>query len=65
MNIKKRCVVCRKVPIRPNFLLRVVADYYSKDILIRNVCRKCAVKIHEEFIKDNIEKKKNENQTSN
>ena len=56
-KVQERCVVCRKVPKEANYLLRVVADYYSKDILFRNVCRKCAVKISEELTKDTIKRK--------
>jgi hypothetical protein len=60
MKTQKRCVVCRKVPKGANYLLTIVADYYTEPFLFRNVCRKCAVKIQEELIEDNIKRKKND-----
>lgn len=55
---QKRCVVCRKAPVKPNYLLPIhfYAPFY-KDDFVRNVCRKCAVKIQEELIKDSIKRK--------
>ena len=61
MKTQKRCIVCRKVPVKPNYLLPIhfYAESY-KDDYVRNVCRKCAVKIQEELIKDSIGKKQKE-----
>ena len=59
MKTQKRCVVCRKVPKGANYLLELYLPYEG---ICRNVCRKCAAKIQEELVKDNIKKKtKNEN----
>ena len=58
MKIQKRCVVCRKAPVKPNYLLPLYfyKIFHGSDY-VRNVCRKCAIKLMEELIKDNIKKK--------
>ena len=56
MKIQKRCVVCRKVPIKPNYLLSVDLSSDKKDFY-RSVCRVCSVRIHKKLIEDSIKRK--------
>ena len=58
MKTQKRCIVCRKVPVKPNYLLPIYfyKPFYDNDF-VRNVCRKCAVKIQEKLVEDTIKRK--------